>query len=115
MKKGKQDKPEEVKGKGKGTQRDKSVEEEKKAIKEAKGDKLKEKSVKSKGAKETPSKDSGKESAKKRDKAKPPKVSSDYNIFMKVFGNEIIEKHGEVEPSQRFQIIADAYKKITEE
>lgn len=52
-------------------------------------------------------------SKKGKDPAAPPRVPSKYNIFVKMFGKQIIEDHGEeVANHDRMQIIADKFKKI---
>lgn len=59
---------------------------------------------------------SSKDDDKKKDPAKPQKVASDYNVFIKLFSNDVISKQKKpVENNERFKIIADAFKSITDE
>ncbi len=51
----------------------------------------------------------------KRDKAAPVKVPSDYNVFIKLFGQEVLDKIASYENTERFKLISEAFKKVSED
>ena len=82
---------------------------------QGKGKKLKEQVEEKKTLKKKERKESPAYVTKgKRNPYAPSKESTEYNVFIKLYGREILSKHKIDENTVRFKIISEAYKTITD-